>query len=62
VWVNSWQALISKITIANWTGDVAQAIEHQLYKCDAQSSNPNSTKKKKKKKGKKEKKGKSFCR
>jgi hypothetical protein len=36
---------ISKITRAQWTGGVAQAVEHQLCKCKALSSNPSFTKK-----------------
>jgi hypothetical protein len=39
-----------KITRAKWSGDVAQAIEHLLCKCEALSSNHSPTKKKKKKK------------
>jgi hypothetical protein len=41
---------ISKIARAKWAGDVAQAIERLLCKCEDLSSNPSPTKKKKKKK------------
>jgi hypothetical protein len=34
---------ISKITTTKWTGNVAQAIEHLLCKCEVLSSNPNPT-------------------
>jgi hypothetical protein len=40
----------SKITRAKWTGGVAQAIEHLLFKHEALSSNSSPTLKKKKKK------------
>jgi hypothetical protein len=37
----------SKITRVKWTGGMAQAVEHLLYKCEALSSKPSPTKKKK---------------
>jgi hypothetical protein len=37
---------ISKITRAKWTGGVAQAVEHLLYKHEALSSKPSPIKKK----------------
>jgi hypothetical protein len=37
---------ISKITNAKWTRDLAQVVQHLLYKCKALSSNPYPTKKK----------------
>jgi hypothetical protein len=44
---NSSQDPISKLIIAKWTGGVAQAIEHQLCKCEVLGSNPVPPKKKK---------------
>jgi hypothetical protein len=41
---------ISKITRAKGTGDVSQAAEHLLCKCEALSSNPVPPKKEKKNK------------
>jgi hypothetical protein len=41
---------MSKITIAKWTGGVAQVVEHLLCKCNSQSSKLQFHKKKKKKK------------
>jgi hypothetical protein len=46
-WANSCQHPISKITRAKWTIGVTQAIECLLWKSEALSSNPSSTKKKK---------------
>jgi hypothetical protein len=43
---NSSQDRIFKISRAKWTGGVAQAVESQLCKCEALSSNPVSSKKK----------------
>jgi hypothetical protein len=41
---NSWRDPVSKITIAKWMGDVAEAVE---YKHETLSSNPSITKNKK---------------
>jgi hypothetical protein len=43
---NSSQDLISKITRAKWTGDVARVVEHLFCKFDL-SSNPSPTREKK---------------
>jgi hypothetical protein len=41
---NSSQDPISKITRAKWTGDVAQAVDHLLCKCESMSPNSRLTK------------------
>jgi hypothetical protein len=41
------ETLISKITRAKWTGDVAQAVEHLLCKCEVLSPNPSPIQKQK---------------
>jgi hypothetical protein len=41
---------ISKISREKWTRGVALAIRHQLWKCEAQDSNPSPPKKKERKK------------
>jgi hypothetical protein len=46
VQVQPWQ-IVAKTTGAKWTGDVAQAIKHQLCKHKTRSSNSSPTKKKK---------------
>jgi hypothetical protein len=38
---------ISKIIRAKWAGGMSQVVEHLPTKCEALSSNPNTTKKKK---------------
>jgi hypothetical protein len=48
---------ISKITRVEWTGVVAQAVEHLLCKCKALSPNPSPNEKKKRKKRKRKMKG-----
>jgi hypothetical protein len=47
---NSLSYSISKITRANWTGGVAQEVEHLLSQHEALSSNPSTDKQSKKNK------------
>jgi 2,3-bisphosphoglycerate-independent phosphoglycerate mutase len=51
-WANKLQDPISKTTRAKWTGDMAQVVEHLLFKRDALSSNSHPIKRKKKKREK----------